>query len=354
MMGRWDRSLLAAVGAIAVVSLFAMASAGPSVGPSLFMRHAVAMGLGFFLAAAVSYSDYRRWLEVAAILYAVSLATLVFVELAGATRLGATRWLSIFGFSVQPSELAKLGVMLWLAQYLSGQPRPLPGRAVLVSAAVTAVPAGLVFLQPDLGSATILGAIWLGMVWIAGLPRGWLFRLLLGALIAAPAGWHVLKGYQRDRLSAFINPHADPLGAGYTIIQSTIAVGSGQLWGRGWQSGTQSQLNFLPEHHSDFIFAVIGEEWGFLGATALVVAFGLLLVRITQIALRAEEPPARMLAVGCAAWIGYQAIVNLGMVLGLLPVVGVPLPFVSFGGSSMLCLWCALGLLQASERTRGP
>ena len=351
---KWDRGLLAAAAAIAAMSLLAMASAGPSVGPSLFARHAIVLGLGLALAAAVSFTNYRRWLEAAVLLYAASVATLVFVEVAGATRLGATRWLSIFGFSVQPSELAKLGVMLWLAQYLSGQPRPLPGRAIVVSALMTAVPAGLVFLQPDLGSATVLGAIWLGMVWVAGLPRGWLLRLGLGALVSAPAAWHVLKGYQRDRLSAFINPHADPLGAGYTIIQSTIAVGSGQVWGRGWQSGTQSQLNFLPEHHSDFIFAVIGEEWGFLGAAALVAAFGMLLVRITQIALRAEEPPARMLAAGAAAWIGYQAIVNLGMVLGLLPVVGVPLPFVSFGGSSMLCLWCALGLLQATERSRAP
>jgi len=349
---KWDRGLLGAAGAIAAASALAMASAGPSVGASLFTRHAVAMGLGVALAVAVSYSDYRRWMEAAVVLYVLSVAALAVVELAGTSRLGATRWLSAFGVSFQPSELAKFSVVLWLAQYLSGQPRPLPGRAVLVSAAVAALPASLVFLQPDLGSATVLGAIWLIMVWIAGMPRRWLARLGVGAVVFAPLAWHVLKAYQRDRLMAFINPHADPLGTGYTIIQSTIAVGSGQLWGRGWQAGTQSQLNFLPEHHSDFIFAVIGEEWGFLGAAVLIMAFGCLLVRITQLALRAQEPPAQMLAVGCAAWIGYQAVVNLGMVLGLLPVVGVPLPFVSFGGSSMVCLWCALGLLQAAERGR--
>ena len=209
----------------------------------------------------------------------------------------------------------------------------------------------LIFLQPDLGSATVFVAIWLGLVWVAGAPRRVFTWLAVGGLAALPVAWHLLKGYQRDRLLAFINPHADPLGAGYTIIQSTIAIGSGRLWGRGWLSGTQNQLSFLPERHSDFIFSVIGEEWGFLGCTVVVAAFGVLLVRAIRIALETSEPQGRLLAAGIASWVGYQAFVNMGMVMGLLPVVGVPLPLVSYGGSSMLTLWVALGLLQSIRAT---
>ena len=149
----------------------------------------------------------------------------------------------------------------------------------------------------------------------------------------------------------FINPHADPLGAGYTIIQSTIAIGSGRVLGRGWFSGTQNQLSFLPERHSDFIFSVLGEEWGFLGCLAVAAFFAVLLLRAFQIALQTSAPQGRLLAAGIFSWIGYQAFINMGMVMGLLPVVGVPLPFLSYGGSSMVMLWIALGLLHSIRRT---
>jgi len=260
------------------------------------------------------------------------------------------RWLTVFGVSVQPSELAKLATACILARALAGQPSPLPLRSLLMSAALVGVPALLIFLQPDLGSSSILAAIWLGTVWVAQLSRRHLAMLAAAGCAALPIGWHLLKDYQRTRLLVFVNPHADPLGAGYTIIQSKIAIGSGQLFGRGWLAGTQNQLNFLPERHADFLYSVIGEEWGLFGAALVVGLFGCLLWRAIRIALENPEPQGRLLATGLTAWIGYQAIVNMGMVMGLVPVVGVPLPLVSYGGSAMVTTWIALGLLQSVRR----
>jgi len=352
--GPWDVRLAGAAAAIAIAGLLAMASAASTLNPVLAVRHGVYVAAGLLVFAAASRTNYHRWTDLSVALYGISLFLLLAVLAIGTVRLGATRWLSVFGMSLQPSEFAKCSVVLLLTHYLAGQPRPLPARAVLVSAGLAGLPALLIFNQPDLGSATILSAIWLGMVWVAGLSQRWLMTLGGGILAALPLAWHLLKGYQRDRLAAFIDPHADPLGAGYTIIQSTIAIGSGQLWGRGWFSGTQNQLNFLPERHSDFIFSVIGEEWGFLGCLAVIAAFGMLLFRIVRIALETSEPQGRLLAAGVGCWIAYQAFVNMGMVIGLLPVVGVPLPLVSYGGSSMVTLWLALGLVQSARRAGQP
>ena len=347
----WDRPLLAAAASLTAISLVVMASAAATVQPELAWRHATWALIGLAVGLAAARTNYRTWTELAGIAYGVSLLTLVLVPVVGATRLGATRWLSVFGLSIQPSELAKLTTVWLLARYLSGQPTPLPTRVLGWSLLLAGVPALLIFLQPDLGSASILLAIWLGMVWAAGMSRRTLAACAGTALVLAPLGWFLLKGYQRDRLLAFIGPHADPLGAGYTIIQSTIAIGSGRLWGKGWFAGTQNQLSFLPERHSDFVFSVLGEEWGFLGCLVVIGLFGLLLFRAAAIAIRTSAPQGRLLATGICTWIGYQAFINIGMVMGLLPVVGVPLPLLSYGGSSMVVLWLALGLLQSIART---
>lgn len=346
----WDVRMLTAAAPIALAGVIAMASAASTLNPSLAYRHGLYVALGMLVFFGVSRANYRRWTDLAVAAYGISLLALLAVFAVGTMRLGATRWLSVFGVSLQPSEFSKLAVALLLARYLAGQPRPLPARAVWMSALLAGLPAALIFNQPDLGSATILAAIWLGMVWVAGLSRRWLLALAGGFLVLLPVAWHLLKGYQRDRLLAFIDPHADPLGAGYTIIQSTIAIGSGRFWGRGWFSGTQNQLNFLPERHSDFIFSVVGEEWGFVGCLIVIAAFGILLFRILGIALETSEPQGRLLATGIFCWIAYQAFVNMGMVVGLLPVVGVPLPLVSYGGSSMVTLWLTLGLVQSVHR----
>ena len=347
----WDWGVLAAAASLALFGGLAMCSATSAVHPELALRHATWIGLGMILSFAVARVSPHRWMDAAGAAYGLILSALALVLVAGTVRLGATRWLSVFGLSVQPAEFMKLATIALLARYLAGQPRPLPGRAVWGSLLVAAPPALLIFLQPDLGTASIFGAIWIGMVWVAGASRRLLLGMAASLLALLPIGWHLLHDYQRDRLLVFINPHVDPLGAGYTIIQSTIAIGSGRWLGRGWFAGTQNQLSFLPERHSDFLFSVIGEEWGFAGAAAVVALFGLLLGRALRIARELSDPQGRLLLAGVGAWLGYQVFVNIGMVMGLVPVVGVPLPLVSYGGSSMLTVWTALGLLQALRRS---
>ena len=343
---RWDRGLLVAALLLAVMSVAAMFSAGSTVSARLPMRHAVWAAIGVALFLGVAQTSYHRWMDLAIVGYGATLIALLIVPLAGAMRLGATRWLSLFGFSLQPSEVAKLSTVWLLARYLAGQPVPLSGRVIATSLLLVGPPALLIFLQPDLGSASIFGAIWFVMVWVAGASRRTLVALGAVCLAVAPLGWHALKAYQRARLMAFLDPYADPLGAGFSIIQSTIAIGSGQWWGRGWRAGTQSRLNFLPERHSDFIFAVIGEEWGLVGGVLMVILFAVVVTRAIRIAQRSADPQAVLTATGIAAWLGYQSVVNVGMVMGLLPIVGVPLPLVSYGGSSMVMVWIAIGLLQ--------
>lgn len=346
----WDPLLSLAAVTLVVMSGLAMASAASTVNNTLALRHIAWTMVGMLLAVVIGRMNYRRWSGSVGIAYGMSLGALALVLLAGAVRLGATRWLSVLGMSVQPSEFAKLATAWLLARYLTGQSSPLPTPVVGWSLLLIGPPTLLIFIQPDLGSATVFLAIWLGMMLVAGISHRALMTCGGTAAVLAPIGWHLLKSYQRDRLLAFINPHADPLGAGFSIIQSTIAIGSGQLFGRGWFAGTQNQLSFLPERHSDFIFSVIGEEWGFFGCLLVVVMFGLLLSRILTIALHTSDPQGRLLAVGIFSWIGFQAVVNMGMVMGLLPVVGVPLPLISYGGSSMVIVWIALGLLQSIRR----
>ena len=342
-----DVGLLAAGLGLILISGIAMASAASTINPALAPRHWVWSGLGVVAAVLVARTNYLRWVDSALVLYLLSVVALILVHFIGPARLGATRWLSVGSFSLQPSELAKLSTLLLLAQHLSGQLNPLPLRTLGISALITGLPAALIFIQPDLGSATIIVAIWVGMIVVAGASRRVLSAMLGSVLVLLPFAWHLLKGYQRDRLLVFINPQIDPLGTGYTIIQSVIAIGSGQLTGRGWFSGTQNQLSFLPERHSDFLFSVIGEEWGLLGCALVIILFGLMLARTACLGLRSTEPCARLIAAGIFSWIGYQAFVNMGMVMGALPVVGVPLPLISYGGSSMVMVCAALGLLQS-------
>ncbi|MBI2104238.1 MAG: rod shape-determining protein RodA [Candidatus Omnitrophica bacterium] len=342
----WDWAVLAAAASLALLGGLAMCSASAAVNPRLAVRHATWIALGMAVSFAVARLSPRRWMDAAGAAYGLTVSALALVLAAGAVRLGASRWLSVFGLSLQPSEFMKLATITLLARYLAGQPRPLPLRAVGGSLLIAGVPALLIFLQPDLGSASIFGAVWIGMVWMAGASPRLLAGIAASLLAILPIGWHLLHDYQRDRLLVFINPHADPLGAGYAIIQSTIAIGSGQWWGRGWFAGTQNQLSFLPERHSDFIFSVIGEEWGFAGSAAVIALFGILLVRMLRVARELTDSQGRLFLAGACAWLGYQVFVNIGMVMGLVPVVGVPLPLISYGGSSMLTIWAALGLLQ--------
>ena len=338
---------------LCATGLLCLNSATHQRGTELVMRQVWWVALGCLAFVAVARVDFHRWLEGAYAIYAVALVLLAAVLWVGRTTMGAARWIDIGAFSVQPSELAKLGTILTLARYLGDagrSPRGLSWPQIIVALSISAVPALLVFREPDLGSATVFVVLALGVLWMAGMrPRQ---AIVLAAIAAAvsPLAWHLLKSYQRARLLVFMNPDMDPLGAGYTIIQSKIAIGSGGLAGKGWLAGTQNQLNFLPERHTDFIFSVLGEEWGFAGSVAVVALLAWLVWRGFEVARRRQDRFGRLMAGGVAVALGYQAAVNIGMVSGIFPVVGVPLPFLSYGGSSLVTTFMAVGLLETVRR----
>jgi rod shape determining protein RodA len=265
---------------------------------------------------------------------------------------GSHSWIVLpAGFSVQPSELAKVALVVGMAMLLSEKrdaedvPRNTDVVLVLV---FSAVPLGLVMLQPDLGTALVISALVLGVIAVSGAPIRWVLGLLLGAVLTAFVAIQVgfLKDYQLERFTSFLDPAADPKGAGYNVRQAQIAIGSGGIHGQGLLEGAQTQGQFVPEQQTDFIFTVAGEELGFVGAVGLVLLLGIVLWRATRIAVRADDLYGRLVATGVVCWFTFQAFENIGMTLGIMPVTGVPLPFVSYGGSSMFANLVAIGLLQ--------
>ncbi|MEW6648037.1 MAG: rod shape-determining protein RodA [Pseudomonadota bacterium] len=312
-------------------------------------RLAVAFGLLFFFAQ-LPPETLRRWTPL---LFGVGLSLLLAVLVLGEIGKGAQRWLDIGIIRFQPSEMMKIAVPLMVAWYLAETPLPPPLRRVLVGLMIFLVPAVLIAKQPDLGTALLIASAGVFVLLFAGLP----WRLVsFTALLAIPAAlilWHFgMHDYQRRRVLTFINPESDPLGAGYHIIQSTIAIGSGGLYGKGWLNGTQSHLEFLPERHTDFIFAVIGEEFGLLGILLLLALYLFIILRCLYIASRAQDTFTRLLAGGLTMTFLVYVFVNIGMVTGLLPVVGVPLPLVSYGGSSMVTLMASFGILMSIHTHR--
>lgn len=306
----------------------------------------IAMGGAF----AVDHRRLERW---AYPIYGVSIVLLFLVPVFGSFGGGARRWIDLGVFSIQPSELAKVALLLVLAHYFH-RVTPLQGyglRELCYPVCLVALPAGLVVAEPNLGTATVLGLVFLSMTFTAGIRLRILLTAAAVGLGILPVLWQHLKPYQRERVLSFLHPDADPLGAGYHMIQSKITVGSGMLWGKGFLQGTQNRLDFLPEKHTDFVFAVLAEEWGFIGATAVLALYGILLARLLLIAWRARDRFGSLLATGTASIIFWQLFINIGMNLGILPVVGVPLPLLSYGGSSLFTIMLALGLaLSVSTR----
>jgi rod shape determining protein RodA len=292
--------------------------------------------------------DYH-WLErYGYVVYGGALALLVLTAVIGSSAGGAQRWLSLGPVAIQPSEFAKIPILVAIVAYvhrLVGD-RPLTTSSLIVPALLLAVPVALVLRQPDLGTAISI----CGLVGVTLLVAGIRTRLLAGlAILAALTGpylWTHLKPYQQERVLTFLDPQSDPLGSGYHIIQSKIAIGSGMFSGKGYMSGTQNQLNFLPEQHTDFIFSVFAEEWGFLGACVVIALYTMLLLRCFVIAVRAKDAFGLLLACGLTAMIFCQALINVAMATGSLPVVGITLPFFSYGGSSLLVSMVAIGLLM--------
>ena len=317
----------------------------------LFMKQVYWLAIGFSVMLASLGFDYHRLERWGYVFYGVAVFLLAVVLVLGRTGMGAQRWLPLGPFSFQPSEPAKLFLIISLAKYFSedGITRGHTLKELVKSLLLVMVPAALVVKQPDLGTAMMFVFIFCAMVLAAGIRTKSFLALAATSALAAPVlwkvFWHMLKDYQRKRLLVFLDPDMDPAGAGYHIIQSKIAVGSGSLTGKGFLNGTQSQLSFLPERHTDFIFSVISEEWGFIGSLVLLLLFLFIVLWGVETAHKAKDRFGAFLAVGISSMVLFHVIVNVGMTLGIMPVVGVPLPLVSYGGTSALTTLVALGLL---------
>ncbi|WP_242032015.1 rod shape-determining protein RodA [Microcoleus sp. FACHB-672] len=376
-------------------------------------QHWLVGGIGLLLAFIVARWPYEILIQWQWGIYAITNISLLAVMFIGTTALGAQRWITIAGFNIQPSEFAKLGMIITLASLLHTRTAStIP--SVLKTLAIAGVPWLLVFIQPDLGTSLVFGAITLGMLYWANANPGWLLLMVspifsaiifsvcvpewsdwgasvgyalwksvpwliwvsamgvigwltlpwplfgsLGAMIsnmvAGQLGhilWGLLKDYQKARLILFLDPDKDPLGGGYHLIQSRIAIGAGEFWGRGLYRGTQTQLNFIPEQHTDFIFSAIGEELGFVGCIAVLLVFWVICLRLVMIAQNAKDNFGSLLAIGVLSMLVFQVIVNIGMTIGLAPVTGIPLPWVSYGRSALLTNFMALGLVESVANYR--
>lgn len=349
MFRRFDYLLLSLFALLLGFGVVLVASASSA---GHYQRQIVWAAASVVLAIIVSSIDYRKLVDRGYELWVATMIVLVGMLLFAPITSGARSWISYGGVGLQPSELAKVMVILAIAHYFAErEPRPFGLRGLILPALLAAVPFVLVALQPDLGTASTFLPLLAGVVWVAGV-RPKTAAWLAGAVAAiAPLGYFLLEDYQKDRLLTFWNPEADPLGDGYQIIQSKIAVGSGGLLGKGLFSGTQSQLEFLPAQHTDLVFAVLGEELGFVGVAAVLALYLLLLLRVLQTARMSRDRAGLYIATGVAAVLLYHLLVNVGMVIGFAPITGIPIPLLSYGGSSALATGIAMGLV-ISVRTR--
>ncbi len=306
--------------------------------------------LGLMLMALIASTDYQLYnSNVVAIVYIASVLSLIAVFLTGTEAYGARRWIDLGFTQIQPSELAKVGTILALAKFFSDrEERCGELKVMLVSLVIPTIPAILVYIQPDLGTASLFGVIWLGMAIMAGVRPIYIGLLISLGVMALPAAYmFLLEPYMQERLATFLDPTKDPLGSGYNIIQSEIGVGSGGLFGKGFLNGTQSHLQFLRVQNTDFIFSVLGEELGFIGALVLFSLFILLLFRALRAAMVSKDSFGRMIAIGVVALIMSQAFVNIGVNVRLIPVTGITLPLVSSGGTSLISILLILGMVQS-------
>ena len=347
----FDISLVAAlfaIGLLGILTLYsAMQGSAPESGMPPHQKQLIWWGLGLMGVLIVILIDYRHMEHYAYAIYAFSLLLLVYVLVMGRSISGAKRWIELGPLSFQPSELIKITMMLALAKYFHHRVKQ--GRYNLFELVVPfllfLVPFVLVLLEPDLGTAIVLLLLFFSIVLFFGLSQGSIIVLAIGGLASLPLGWLNLKDYQKERVMTFLNPAEDPLGRGYHIIQSKIAIGSGGFWGKGFLHGTQTRLHFLPEQHTDFIFAAFAEQWGFLGSFLLLAGYLLVIFWAFNISSRAKNTFGMVVALGITFLFFWHVIINIGMCLGLLPVVGIPLPLFSYGGSFLLVMLLGVGLL---------
>jgi rod shape determining protein RodA len=342
---------LVAYGLVLVHSATYLPSEAARSQPSSWaMRQALYAAVGFTVLLALAFVDYRWYRGLAYPLYLASLVLLglLLVFGHGQEEYGAQRWLAIGPIALQPSEPAKLCLILALARFFADAGDGPPSlRRIIASVPLVALPVGLVYLQPDLGTALCFVAIWVGVVVVAGTRPLHLAGLAILSALSLPVVWLVMRDYMRQRVLIFLNPESDPFGAGYNILQAKISIGAGGLFGRGLMNGTQTQLRYLRVAHSDFIFSVLAEELGLIGVLALFALLLALMVCVLRVAERARDGFGRLAATGVVAMLGFQAVVNVGANLTVLPVVGIPLPFISSGGSALITNLAALGIVQS-------
>ncbi len=344
----FDFPLLAATMLLICIGIAMIYSATLVFTENYALRQAIYALGGLALMLLVAAVDYRLFESLHRFAYVLAIALLAIVLLWGRLSYGAQRWIGLKFLPFQPAELAKVLVIIALAKYLADHEEEIYRlRHVLISLASVALPMLLIYLQPDLGTALVLGAIWLTMALMAGMRLLHLVLVGLGGALATPLIWFALEDYMRERIIVFLDPQRDPLGKAYNINQARIAVGSGGWLGQGFASGPQSQLCFLRVRHTDFIFSVIAEELGFLGALLLFLLLVIVLLRIVRAASLARDTFGRLIACGVAAVILFQGFVNVAVNMGLLPMTGIPLPFISYGGSSLVTLLIAEGLVQS-------
>ncbi len=338
--------LLVVIGLLVIYSTSFKAAV--HLAPADVRNQVVFAAIGLLALIGVAQIDYRVWSKTTTWMYFAALSLLLIVRFAGKTVLGGQRWINLGFFQLQPSELVKLVLIIVLAKFFSEHydrmDRP---RYLFQSMVFMLIPAALVMSQPDLGTAMVLTFIWLAMVLSTKVQKKYLAAIFVLGAISLPIVIGFLKPYQKARLVTFFNPTANPLGSGYNVVQSTIAVGSGQWFGRGLAAGSQSQLNFLPSQHTDFIFAVLAEKLGFVGALLLLFLFAALLLRGLVIAWRARDRFGMFLAIGIVAMLLFHMFINVGMNIGIMPVTGIPLPFVSYGGTSLIIGMAAVGILES-------
>ncbi|MGD8366479.1 MAG: rod shape-determining protein RodA [Desulfobacterales bacterium] len=337
------------LGIIGILTLYSAVSSGVETPQRiLYIRQLIWFGIGLMAMVACFLFNYKALDRWAPVIYGACLLMLLWVLFFGKYVGGSRRWISLGPASLQPSELVKVALIICLARYYSRavSPKGFTLRQLVTPIILTMIPFILIVRQPDLGTAMLLLLIAGSMTVFVKIERRSMIALVSAGTIAVPLVWFFLKEYQKRRILTFLNPDRDPLGAGYHVIQSKIAIGSGQIVGKGFLKGTQNALAFLPEQHTDFIFSVLAEEWGFIGSIGLLLLFLLMIVWSLNIALSSRDPFGTVLAVGVTSMIFWQVFINIGMVMGLMPVVGVPLPLVSYGGSSIITIMVSIGLLM--------
>ena len=347
MLKNFDFLLLLSILIIAALGLAVIWS----IAPEFFVSQLVFLLFGFLVFLLFGFADYRIFKNYSFHLYVSSLVLLILPFVFGQVTRGAIRWIKIGSFTLQPSEIAKPLLISFFASFLSARHETRDTRQALSLFFLISI-VFLIFKQPDLGSTLVVLAIWVGILVASGVNMKWLVVGGLWLVISSPLVWHLLKDYQKARILSFLNPYADPLGTGYNLVQSMIAVGSGRFFGRGLGRGTQSHLYFLPERHTDFIFASLVEEMGVFGGFLFLVFYFALFFRILKVAKTAADDFGFLVCIGVFSFLFFQVFVHLGMNLGLLPITGITLPLVSTGGSSILATMISLGLVESVARER--